>query len=101
MRKYRASQSLAIAAVLTASSVVALVAPARASAPELRNEDDRSYEYRVECSGSGSSTSIGAHTTRSLGLGASGCRLVVEGAGSADLADDVTCVIRGGSLSCS
>jgi len=75
-------------------------APARAFSPELHNEDSRSYDYDVVCGGSTRHTNISAHTTTSLGLSSESCTLAVKGAGSAKLAKDMKCTIKGGALSC-
>jgi hypothetical protein len=72
---------------------------ALAFAPTLKNEDSKSYNYKVICGGSTTNSSINGNTETSLTTG--DCTLEVEGAGSAKLKDDLRCVIKDGSLSCS
>jgi hypothetical protein len=82
--------------------VVSFVAvPAYAFSPELRNEDSKSYNFEIECGGSTLQSSIGGHTTTSLGLSSVGCKLKIKGAGAAKLAKDMKCIIKDSMLDCS
>ena len=81
------------AATLLAVSSVALAG----FQPTLKNEDSKSYKYELICGGSTTSSSISANTQETL---RSGCKLKVQGAGTAKLVDDMKCVIKGGTLDC-
>jgi hypothetical protein len=85
--------------LLAVAATFLFAAPAFAFAPELHNEDDKSYEMEIECGGSTTHTSINGHTTTSLSA-SSGCKLKVKGAGSAKLHDDIKCKIKNGMLDC-
>jgi hypothetical protein len=85
--------------VAIAFSVLLVPAAARAFSPELHNEDGKSYDYDIVCGGSTTHSKIGGHTTTSLSAG-NNCTLKVQGAGSAKLAPNLKCTIKGGALSC-
>jgi hypothetical protein len=85
---------------LMAIGLSLVLAPAAwAFAPELHNEDGKAYDYDLVCGGSTTHSHIGGHTTTSLGSG-NNCTLKVQGAGSAKLAPNMKCTIKGGALSC-
>lgn len=84
--------------ILRSVALLVLVAvPALADAT-VRNEDSKSYQYELKCMTTTSGT-INSSETRHLN-GGSGCKLTVEGAGSASLTDRSECKIKSGSLSC-
>jgi hypothetical protein len=70
-----------------------------AFSPTLRNEDSKSYSYEVKCSGSSLHSSISGNTSMSLS-GHNGCSLIIPGAGSAQLADNLNCTIKNSTLIC-
>ena len=85
---------------IIAIALTLLLAPAAwAFSPELHNEDGKSYDYDIVCGGSTTHSKIGGHTTTSLSAG-NNCTLKVQGAGSAKLAPNLKCTIKGGALSC-
>jgi hypothetical protein len=86
--------------LLATIATLIVSAPAFAFSPELRNEDGKSYEYELECGGSTLHSSINGHTSTSLGMSATGCKLKVKGAGVAKLANDMKCNIKNGMLDC-
>ncbi len=82
---------------LLALSVFLFVAGAAwAFSPSLSNEDGKTYKYQLECIGT-THSSINSSTTTYL---RGGCKLIVEGAGSAMLEDNMKCVIKNGALKC-
>lgn len=94
MTKFRLLALVALAVFLVSST-------AWAFAPTLRNRDSDSYDYTIECGGLTRNKSISGNTRTSLGQSSEGCTLNVEGAGSAQLEEDMDCEIEDGSLSCS
>lgn len=54
---------------------------------------------RYGCGGSTLNSSIGSNTLQTLS-GKKGCTLIIEGAGSAKLADDMKCKIKKSTLYC-
>lgn len=85
---------------LVTLAVLLFALPAFAMSPELKNEDAKSYEYELTCGSFTTHTSIGSHSNTTLSQNA-GCTLKVIGAGTAKLADNMTCRIHNGTLSCS
>jgi hypothetical protein len=66
--------------------------------PTLKNEDSKTYKYQLVCGGSTTHSSISGNTSTSIG--GVGCKLVIEGAGAAKLAEDTKCVIKKSTLDC-
>jgi hypothetical protein len=62
----------------------------------LTNEDSRRYDYKLKCVGTLNTYIAGKPTTYLR----SGCTLIIEGVGSAEIKDDMKCVIKNGVLSC-
>jgi hypothetical protein len=76
--------------------VVLFAAPALAR-PTLSNQDDRRYDFILECR---ASTEHGRVAAREFAPLSSGCTLSVKGAGSVRVHTDSRCVIRGRNLAC-
>lgn len=79
------------------AAVTFAAATALAFSPTLHNDDSSRYNYVLECGGSSTNSWVDSNSTVTL---SSGCTLKVEGAGSADLKDDMSCQIKDGSLRC-
>ncbi len=66
--------------------------------PTLCNQDSTRYDYKLACGASTLNSYVGSNTTVTL---RGGCKLVVEGVGSADVSDDMKCTIKNRTLTCS
>jgi hypothetical protein len=73
-------------------------ATAYAFQPTLKNEDSKAYKYEIKCTSSSTHSSVSANTSQTLS--GVGCMLIIPGAGSAKLADNMKCVIKNGALTC-
>lgn len=78
--------------------LVVIIAGSAMADATVRNEDSKSYRYELKCMTSTTGT-INSSETKHLN-GGSGCKLQVEGAGSASLTDRSECKIKNGSLDC-
>jgi hypothetical protein len=85
-------------AVATFGLLLASTAAYAGFHPTLHNDDSKEYKYELDCGSSSTLSHINSNTTETL---SSGCTLKVEGVGSAKLTDDMKCVIKNASLSCS
>jgi hypothetical protein len=80
----------------TASTLFSISISVTLLAGDLHNDDSASYNYKISCGGSTTSTSISAHTTQTSGA-KKGCTL--EGPwGKYTVQTDKTVEIKGGKI---
>jgi hypothetical protein len=76
--------------IIAFGATMLFAATAYAFQPTLKNEDSKEYKYEIRCSGSSTHSSISSNTYQTIS--GVGCTLIISGAGSSKLADNMKCV---------